>query len=430
MAPGQHVTQHGRARRGFVTLAVALAVAAGCSSSPAPPSGPSTGTARDASAAQPAGQAAADPAGSVVAFADSQLAATADTLAPPAYPVRTNPDGTWLTKGADDWTAGFLPATLWRVYERTHDPVWRERAERWQAPIASETGHDDTDLGFKMFMTFAVDHQLTGDEAAKQTALAAADTVAARFNPTVGMVRVWDDRDDEEKYQVNIDAMMNMELLYWAGQNGRPQYTDIANRHAQRTMADLVRPDGSTFMFGGYDQRTGALVRRYTEQGARDDSTWARGQAWAVYGFAMAYRYTHDQRYLDTAHHAADWFMGHLPPDHVPYWDFDVPQAPPQPRDTSAAAVTASGLLAMNELDPDPARKSADADGARTLLTALSSPAYLSRGTPFRSILLHGTQNVPEGQADSGIQFGDYYFVEALNRWERQVGPATQLTAG
>jgi unsaturated chondroitin disaccharide hydrolase len=144
----------------------------------------------------------------------------------------------------------------------------------------------------------------------------------------------------------------------------------------------------------------------------------------------MAYRYTHDQRYLDTAHRTADWFMGHLPPDHVPYWDFDVPQAPPQPRDTSAAAVTASGLLAMNELDPDPARKSADVDGARTLLTALSSPAYLSRGTPFRSILLHGTQNVPEGQADSGIQFGDYYFVEALNRWERQVGPATQLTGG
>jgi unsaturated chondroitin disaccharide hydrolase len=343
--------------------------------------------------------------------------------------VRTNPDGTWLTAPPKDWTSGFLPATLWRVYERTHDPAWLARAQRWTAPLAPETSHDDTDLGFKMYMTFAVQNQLTGDAAAKKTALAAADTVAARFNPAVGMVRVWDKRDDTEKYQVNIDAMMNMELLFWAGQNGRPQYTDIANRHAQRTITDLVRPDGSTFMFGGYDQRTGALQRRYSEQGAADDSTWARGQAWAAYGFATAYRYTHDPRYLETAHRTADWFMSHLPPDHVPYWDFSVPQAPPQPRDTSAGAVVASALLAMNELDADQARKSADVDGARTLLTALSSPAYLSRGTPTQSILLHGTQNVPHQQADSGIQFGDYYFVEALNRWERQVGPATQLTS-
>ncbi|MDD7966847.1 glycoside hydrolase family 88 protein [Actinomycetospora lemnae] len=420
-----------RHRLRVLVLVLAAAVVAGCGSAPPPapaaPAGAPPGQARDAQARN-AGPAPAD--GSVLAFADAQLAATADTLAPPAYPVRTNPDGSWLTKPAKDWTAGFLPAALWRVFERTQDPVWRERAERWQAPLTPETAHDDTDLGFKMYMTFAVDHQLTGDEAAKQTALAAADTLAARFDPTVGMIRVWDERDDQEKYQVNIDAMMNLELLYWAAQNGRPQYADIANRHADRTITDLVRPDGSTSMFGGYDQRTGALLRTYTEQGARDDSTWARGQAWAAYGFAMAYRYTQDPRFLDTAHRTADWFLGHLPPDRVPYWDFDVPQAPPEPRDTSAAAVTASALLAMNELDTDPAQKTADVDGARGMLASLSSPAYLARGTPFRSVLLHGTQNVPEGQADTGIMFGDYYFVEALTRWERQVGPSTQLTGG
>lgn len=416
-----------RHRLRVLVLVLAAAVVAGCGSAPPPAPAEPVGQGRDAQARN-AGPAPAD--GSVLAFADAQLAATADTLAPPAYPVRTNPDGSWLTKPAKDWTAGFLPAALWRVFERTQDPVWRERAERWQEPLTPETAHDDTDLGFKMYMTFAVDHQLTGDEAAKQTALAAADTLAARFDPTVGMIRVWDERDDQEKYQVNIDAMMNLELLYWAAQNGRPQYADIANRHADRTITDLVRPDGSTSMFGGYDQRTGALLRTYTEQGARDDSTWARGQAWAAYGFAMAYRYTQDPRYLETAHRTADWFLGHLPPDRVPYWDFDVPQAPPEPRDTSAAAVTASALLAMSELDTDPAQKTADVDGARGMLASLSSPAYLARGTPFRSVLLHGTQNVPEGQADTGIMFGDYYFVEALNRWERQVGPSTQLTGG
>ncbi|GAA4809589.1 glycoside hydrolase family 88 protein [Actinomycetospora chlora] len=406
-------------RRGLLVLAATITALVAACGAAAPPSVQSTAQAR----------AAAPGADSPVAFADERLAATADTLTPPNYPTRTTPEGTWLTKGADDWTAGFLPATLWRVYERTRDPAWRDRAVRWTQPLTAETSHDDTDLGFKMFMTFAVEHQLTGDEAAKQTALAAADTVAARFNPSVGMVRVWDDRDDETQYRVNIDAMMNTELLYWAGQNGRPQYTEIANRHADRTMADLVRPDATTFMFADYDQRTGALQRRYTEQGAFDDSTWARGQAWAVYGFATAYRYTRNPSYLATAHRTADWFTTHLPPDHVPYWDFSVPQAPPQPRDTSASAVVASALLAMSELDADPAAKQADVDGARTLLTALSSPPYLARGTTMPSILLHGTQNVPEGQADTGIQFGDYYYVEALNRWERQVGPATQLIA-
>ena len=413
-------------RRALVVLAVAATAAVGCGTPPsgAAPSGPPPSAAPAAAPAAPT----PDPAGPVLAFADARLAATADQLAPPNYPVRTEPDGTWHVEGADDWTAGFLPATLWRVFERTRDPVWRDRAERWQAPLTAETTHDDTDLGFKMFMTFAVDHQLTGDEAAKQTALAAADTLAARFNPAVGMIRVWDDRDDTEKYQVNVDAMMNLELLWWAAQNGRPQYADIAHRHAQRTITDLVRPDGSTTMFAAYDQRTGALQRLYTEQGARDDSTWARGQAWAVYGFATAYRYTRDPRYLDTARRTADWFVAHLPPDRVPYWDFSVPQAPPEPRDTSAAAITASALLELSQLDPS--RAAGDVDAARGILTSLASPAYLSRGTAFRSILLHGTQNLPDGQADSGIQFGDYYFVEALNRWERQVGPTAQLGGG
>ncbi|GLZ46896.1 glucuronyl hydrolase [Actinomycetospora sp. NBRC 106375] len=425
------MTQERHRARGLLALAAtivtALAVTAACggsapSGSPPEPAPTQAATARDARDAAPGTQE------SPVAFADQRLAATADTLQPPNYPTRTGPDGTWQTKEADDWTAGFLPATLWRVFERTQDPAWRDRAVRWTQPLTSETSHDDGDLGFKMYMTFAVQNQLTGDEQAKQTALAAADTIAKRFKPTVGVMRMWDDADDPGDVRVNIDAMMNMELLYWAGQNGRPQYTEMANRHADRTLQDIVRPDGSTFQFASWNQQTGQLTRQYTEQGAADDSTWARGQAWAAYGYAMAYRYTQNPRYLETAHRTADWFMTHLPPDHVPYWDFSVPQDPSQPRDTSASAVVASALLAMNELDADPAQKNADVDGARTLLTPLSAPPYLSRGTNTPSVLLHGTQNVQEGQVDTGIQFGDYYYVEALNRWERQVGPATQLT--
>lgn len=401
-------------RRVLVVVALSVIVTAGCG-----------GTAGPASTA--VASTAADAPGPVLPFTESRLAATADGLAPPNYPVRTNPDGTWLTKGPDDWTSGFLPATLWRTYERTHDPVWRERAERWTAPLRDEVSHDDGDLGFKMFMTFAVAHQLTGDRAAEQTALAAADTVARRFQPAVGMIRMWDDWDDPGDVRVNIDAMMNLELLYWAGQHGRPQYTAMATRHAERSMQDLVRPDGSTFQFGAWNRDSGELLRQYTEQGARDDSTWSRGQGWAIYGFTMAYRYTHDERFLDTARRTADWFVGHLPPDHVPYWDFDVPQDQSSPRDSSAAAVAASGMLELSTAESDPARRDGDVDAARAMLGSLASPAYLSRGTPNRAILQHGTQNVPEGQQDSGIQFGDYYFVEALHRYERLVGPTAGL---
>ena len=310
-------------------------------------------------------------------YTERRLLATDTALTPPAYPIRTKPDGSWLTVGADDWTAGFYAATLWRTYERTRDPAWRQRAETWQAGLAAETTHDNTDLGFKLFDTYGVGYQLTGDESYKKVVLAAADTLARRYDPDVGMFRVWDARDDRTQYRVNIDAMMNLELMFWAGQNGGdPRYAAMATHHAQRAMRDLVRPDGGTCMFAGYDQNTGALLSHFTKQGYATDSTWSRGQAWAVYGFTTAYRYTKDPRFLDTARRTADYFVRRLPPDHVPYWDFDVPDKATAPRDTSAAAVAASALLELSGDESDPAAKQRDIDTARDILTSLSSPTY------------------------------------------------------
>src|SRR5690349_8603162 len=164
-------------------------------------------------------------------------------------------------------------------------------------------------------------------------------------------------------------------------------------------------------MFAGYDQNTGALHNHFTKQGYATESTWSRGQAWAMYGFTTAYRYTHDHRFLDTARRTAAYFVRRLPPDHVPYWDFDVPDKTTAPRDTSAAAVAASALLELSGDEPAPATKQGDIDTARDILTALSSPTYapLTNAT-FAAMLQHGTQNLPKGQADSGIMFGDYYF--------------------
>ena len=168
--------------------------------------------------------------------------------------------------------------------------------------------------------------------------------------------------------------MMNLELMFWAGQNGgNPQYADMANRHALRTMQDLVRPDGGTWMFAGYDQDTGALLGHFTKQGYATDSTWSRGQAWAVYGFTTAYRYTQDPRFLDAARRTADYFVRHLPPDRVPYWDFDVPDKAPRPA-TRRLPPSPPAPCSSSAARSDPARAARDVDAARGMLTSLSSP--------------------------------------------------------
>jgi len=356
----------------------------------------------------------------VLTYTEQRLRSTDAALDPPAYPVRTKPGGSWLTEGADDWTAGFYAAALWRTFERTHDPAWRQLAETWQAGLARQTKQDTTDLGFKLFDTYGVGYQLTGDESYKRVVLAAADTVARRYNEAVGMFRVWDKADDRTQYRVNIDALMNLELMFWAGQNGgNPQYAEMAKRHALRALQDLVRPDGGTWMVAHYDQKTGALLNHSTKQGYATESTWARGQAWAVYGFTTAYRYTKDPQFLDAARRTADYFVRRLPPDRVPYWDFDVPNKAAAPRDTSAAAVVASALVELSGYEADAAAKQHDTDTARDLLTALSSPTYAPRKPGFAAMLQHGTQHFPAGWADTGIMFGDYYFVEAIGRYEK-----------
>ena len=399
-------------------LGLALAALVSCSSAaPAPSPTPAVpATPVPASPAPPTPSRALD-------YTEQRLLATDSVLEPPDYPVRTNPDGSWLTAPAKDWTSGFYAAALWKTYERTGDPAWRRRAETWQAGLKAEIAHDDTGLGFKLFDTYGVAYRLTGDESYKKVVLRAADTVARRYDPDVRMFRVWDDLDDRTQYQVNIDALMNLELMFWAGQNGgNPEHAVMADRHVERTLQDLVRPDGGTYMFGGYDQDTGALLRNYTVQGYASESTWARGQAWAVYGFTMAYRYTKDARYLDAARRTADYYLRRLPPDQVPYWDFDVPDKATAPRDTSASAVVASALLELVGYDTDPATRQRYLDATRAILTSLSSPTYAPREPGFAAMLQHGTQHLPKGWADSGIMFGDYYYVEALGRYEKAVG--------
>lgn len=364
-----------------------------------------------------------DPFASVIQhdlqFAAQQLSATTATLSTKSYPETTKTDGSWNTSSASGWTSGFFPGSLWSMYQSTSDPVWLTRAQSWQAGLEGQKTNTGThDVGFIIFNSFGNGYRLTGNDAYRQVILTAAASLAQRFSPTVGCIRSWGSISDTSNFQVIIDNMMNLELLFWASKHGgKPEWYDMAVSHALKTMANNVRPDGSTYQIANYNPTSGALISQSTKQGYRANTTWSRGQAWAIYGFTMAYRETGDSRFLETARKAADYFIGHLPSDKVPFWDFQAPNIPNEPRDSSAAAIAASGLIELSQRETDTQRQASYLQAAKDILNTLSSSAYLAEGTANKAILLHGTKNKPSGTYDTGLIYGDYYFIEALLRY-------------
>jgi Viral BACON domain/Glycosyl Hydrolase Family 88 len=283
-----------------------------------------------------------------------------------------------------------------------------------------------------LFTSYGNGYRLTGDPGYRDVVLQAAHSLATRYNATVGATRSWnnDPGNPSSYFKVIIDNMMNLNLLFWGAQNGgEAAWTGMAVNHALTTTRTHVRADGSTFQLVTFNANSGAVISQGTVQGYRNDSTWARGQAWAVHGFTQAYAYTSDARMLATARSAADYFAGHLPADNVPYYDFQAP-ASDRPRDSSAAAIGASGLLWLARLEPDGCRAQTYLDAAKRILTSLSAPPYLSQGTPgAASILLHGTAQHQQGDVDTGLIYGDYYFLEALLRYRDIASGTTPLTA-
>ena len=361
-----------------------------------------------------------------------KVAATADTLAVGDYPVRTQLYDWWVTSDASGWTSGFLPGILWAAYESTGEAEWRTRAETWTAGLEDRKNDTTThDVGFQIFSSFGRGAILTGDAACRDVVITAAGSLATRFNPTVGALRSWS--WGTWRFPVIIDNMMNLEILFWASKNGGDAALyDMAVSHALTTIENHVREDGSIFHLVDFDPATGEVVLRSTWQGYADDSTWARGQAWAVYGFTMTYRETGDPVFLETAQRVADFFIDNLPADAVPYWDFDAPGIPDASRDSSAAAIAASGLLELGTLAADPADRARYADAARSTIVSLCTPdaggGYLAEDAGGDSIspglLMRGCQVHPDSvaggdQCDESLIFGDYYFLEALMRAEK-----------
>lgn len=327
----------------------------------------------------------------------------------------------WTREGFD-WTEGFFPGTCWYLYEYTKNDKWRKAAEHFQQKYISHRlmpyYHD---LGFVFNCSYGNGYRLTHDDAFKQVLIDAGNTLIGRFNPAVGCIKSWDvDKGWQSKrgweYPVIIDNMMNLELLFELSQiTGDNKYAAVAIEHANTTIKHHFRDDMSSYHVIDYDSITGAVRNKHTAQGYAHESEWARGQAWGIYGYTICYRYTKNPEYLKQAEKIADYIISHpvLPKDKIPYWDYDAAKIPNEPRDASAAAITASALIELNSYS-----ERNYLDEAEVIIKNLSSDAYRAdKGKNHNFILMHSVGSIPHNnEIDVPLNYADYYYIEALLR--------------
>lgn len=335
------------------------------------------------------------------------------------FPRKVEKGGTtWGTAKYTDWTGGFFAGQLWYMYEATNDIFWKRQAERWQAGLEPhklvEWSHD---VGFVMFCSYGNAYRITKEDRYKDILFTSANSVGKLFNPKVGTMRSWTWRKDW-MHPTIIDNLMNLELLFWVGKNGGPRYHyENANTHVQTTMKNHVRPDFSSYHVINYDTVTGKVLDRKTDQGFGDNTTWSRGQAWGIYGFAMASRETRNIKYLETAKKMADYFLKRLPDDMIPYWDFQAPDIPNEERDASAAAVAACGLLEIAKLTKEPLEERRYKEAAIRILESLSKAPYTTAGTKNPAFIQQCVGSKPhKSEIDVSLVYADYYYLEALLR--------------
>ena len=342
----------------------------------------------------------------------------------------------WTTVAAHDWESGFFPGALWYVSEHaalagwSDAGWWSDLAGAWTNSLSGQQFNDSHhDLGFVIFNSFGNGYRLTGNPEFLKIILLAADTLATRYRKETGMIRSWGRIDDSDRFTVIMDNMMNLEMLLWAADHGGPNsLREIAVSHADRTMELFFRPDGGTCHVMDLDPRMGSVLRRYSDLGKSADSSWSRGQAWAIHGFTSMYQATRDHRYLDTALLAADYYFARTPPDHVPPADFDGGLDGMEFKDSSAAAIVAAALLRLQPLlDPaDPAWRHGNAAGS--ILHTLTSPPWFSDDAGHAGLLRFGARNYCQNPAhrltNTSLIWGDYYLLEALLGWEKSKLPA------
>lgn len=320
------------------------------------------------------------------------------------------------------WTAGFWPGLLWLVYRDTKDESLRalgESCERQLDQVIVDYYRLDHDIGFMWQLTSVARYKLLGEEESKQRALLAANLLCARYNIKGRYIRAWNPwqpGEDNSGWAI-IDCAMNLSLLHWASEiSGDPRYKHIAIAHADTVLEHFIRPDGSVNHIVIFDPASGEKLGVNGGQGYSEQSAWSRGVAWAIYGMALSYKHTGEERYLHAAQSVADFFIANLPADHVPVWDFRLPGDVPQYRDTSAGACAACGLLLLAEQVTDLEATLYKEVGER-MLHALYSQYGAWDNEAEEGLILHGTSHYPEGKnIDVPLIYGDYFFVEGVSR--------------
>jgi unsaturated chondroitin disaccharide hydrolase len=329
----------------------------------------------------------------------------------------------------DQWTAGFWPGQIWLAYEHTNDPVFRYAAQiqvqSFLHRIVNRIDTDHHDMGFLYSPTCIAAWKLVGDEDGRRAALLAADQLLERFRPVGQFIQAWGRKGNPDEYRYIIDCLLNLPLLYWASaETGDGKYREIALLHARTTLAHSVRSDDSTYHTFYMDPETGGPVKGVTKQGYSDDSSWARGQAWGIYGMALSFRYEPLAEYRDAFNRLLAYYLARLPEDLVPYWDLIFTEGE-EPRDSSSAAIVACGLLEMADLvGGDAAVRYRGL--ARQMMKSLIDAYSVTDPAVSNGQLLHGTYskrtpfNTCKGEGvDECVSWGDYYYFEALIRLSR-----------
>jgi unsaturated chondroitin disaccharide hydrolase len=358
-----------------------------------------------------------------LSFVEQQVTKTLNSLGSPAsgYPVSGGDSGTWTktvpSSNGAGWTTGFFPGELWLLYQATEQQQWLTAATTWTAPLLSQTSPgspsrvDPTDIGFIIGTSVGNGYRLTGNTTYQTALLATGTSLASLYNPTVGAVRSWCCGFGPPQYPVIIDSMMTLGPLQWGASNGgNPAWAGIAATHAETVTTNLVRSDGSTGEVADFNPTTGALLSVTTFAGYSNTSTWARGEAWALYGFVQEYQTSDNPAFLTTAENLANYFVGQLTADGswIPPWDFDAPGT--QPVDTSAAAIAADGLVMLSTVAGT--MSASYLTDAENILGALGS--YFDTAPNGEAVLLDGYPG--KGGTNTALIYGDYYFTEALLR--------------
>ncbi len=340
-------------------------------------------------------------------------------------------DGKLMTVKPQNWCSGFFPGSLWYLYEYTKADDLKAAAEKFTA-FQEQVRHfaGNHDIGFMLMTSVGNAMRLAPKPEYKGILLDGAAALATRYDENLGLIRSWNNGKAKGKlssdhFLVIVDNMVNLELLEWAAKNGGDKrFLAVAKSHADKTNLNHFRPDSSAYHIIDYNPKNGKIYSYRAGQGASADGTWARGQAWATYGFTMMYRETKDPAYLERAMRCADYVLSapNMPADKVTYWDFKAPGIPNEERDTSAAAIFASAFLELSTYAPADRAQAYRSFAVRSLL-ALASPTYFAKvGENGGFLLMHGVANKPGGgSVDAALNYGDYYFLEALVRFWHMV---------